>query len=65
MKKTIHRRIDLTPDEVLEAVCLWLREHDHPTPRSSDPQIKVSHQSFCMTKDGAVLSWQEETEQKL
>jgi hypothetical protein len=49
--KTIHRRLQFTPDDVKEALLYWLRERDQPMP---DDAYSTE---FKLSADGADVAW--------
>jgi hypothetical protein len=54
MKKTIHRRLEFTPDDIKNALLEHLRATDQPTPDGK-------HQTFdfALTNEGATIAWSE------
>jgi hypothetical protein len=52
MVKTIHRRCQFTPNDVKEALILWLQQRDQQGP--GDDAFSTE---FKLSEDGAEIAW--------
>lgn len=54
MKKTIHRRVEFTTDDIKQALLEFLRVRDQPAPNGEH-----TTEAFEVSTEGATLVWSE------
>jgi hypothetical protein len=54
MRKTIHRRVEWSPEDLKKALVEWLQDRDQPYPNGSETSFE-----FKLTEDGATVAWTE------